>query len=127
RGLAVRQGRWALVWLGELLEQAAGRTGGARGRLSEEDRGMTLRLRGDLPGLRQSDLLLERIPGGAATRAHVRHRLRVGDEAADVAFDLRDRVERIDPGHHGRVGGVRAGDRLQLRQLGPLATAEFLE
>src|SRR5256885_7084747 len=47
--------------------------------------------------------------------------------SAHVALDLGDRIERVDPGHHGGVRRVRPRDRLKLRELGLLPTAHVLE
>src|SRR5437867_2421624 len=88
---------------------------------------MAVGFRCDFPGLRQGDLLLERIAGSAAAGTHARHRLRLSDESAHVALDLGDRVERIDAGHYRGMRRVRARDRLELRELGLLPAAHFLE
>src|SRR5437867_3011295 len=98
-----------------------------RGGRAKEDRRMAVGFRCDFPGLRQGDLLLERIAGSAAAGTHARHRLRLSDESAHIALDLGDRVERIDAGHYRGTRRVRARDRLELRELGLLPAAHFLE
>src|SRR5881396_4036605 len=103
RELPVRLDRLSLFVLCQLFEdglRAARRMG--RG-LAKQGRRLASRLRGDLPRLRERNLLLERVAGSAAVWTIVRHRLRFGDETAHVALDLRDDVDRIDARHHRGV------------------------
>src|SRR5256885_3315239 len=113
--------------LREIREKGPSGSGGLRGGRAKEDGGMAVCFRRDSPSLRQGDLLLERIAGSAAAGTHARHRLRLSDESAHVALDLGDRVERIDAGHYRGMRRIRARDRLELRELGLLPAAHFLE
>src|SRR5256885_38036 len=113
--------------LREIREKGPSGSGGLRGGRAKEDGGMAVCFRRDSPSLRQGDLLLERIAGSAAAGTHARHRLRLSDESAHVALDLGDRVDRIDAGHDRGMCRVRARDRLELRELGLLPAAHFLE
>src|SRR5437016_2422734 len=127
RELAVGLDGLPLVLLREILEKGPSGSGGLRGGRAKEDRRMAVGFRCDFPGLRQGDLLLERIAGSAAAGTHARHRLRLNDESAHVALGLGDRVERIDAGHYRGMRRVRDRDRLELRELGLLPAAHFLE
>src|SRR5947209_1232970 len=127
RELAIGLDGLPLVLLREILEKGPSSSGGMGGGRAKEDGRMAARFRRDFPGLRQGDLLFERVAGGAAAGTCTRHRLRLSDESAHVALDLGDRVERIDAGHYRGMRRVRARDRLELRELGLLPAAHFLE
>src|SRR5438309_5377610 len=98
RELAIGLDGLPLVLLREILEKGPSSSGGMGGGRAKEDGRMAARFRRDFPGLRQGDLLFERVAGGAAAGTCTRHRLRLSDESAHVALDLGDRVERIDAG-----------------------------
>src|SRR6266571_7018729 len=125
--LSVRLGGLAVFLARERFKDAPRPAVGVCGRLPEQGGRLPTRVRGDLPRLREGDLLLERVSGGAAVRTLVRHRLRLGGVAADVAFDLRDDVHRIDARYDGRVLRGPAGDGFELRELRLLPPAELLE
>src|SRR5256886_3304853 len=127
RELAVGLDGLPLVLLREILEKGPSGSGGLGGGRAKEDRRVAAGFRRDFPGLRQGDLLLERIAGSAAAGTHARHRLRLSDESAHLALDLGDRVERIEAGHDRGMRRRRARDRLELRELGLLPAAHFLE
>src|SRR6267143_3470518 len=127
RELAVGLDGLPLVLLREFFEKGSGRSGSLSGRSPEEDGRMSARLRRNLPRFRQGNLLLERIPGGAAAGTDARHGLRLDNESAYVALDFGDRIERIDAGHDRGMRRVLAGDRLELGELGFLAAAHLFE
>src|SRR5712692_2473928 len=112
---------------GQLLQDGFRMASRVSGRLTEQDRGLASRVGRDLPGFRQAYLLLKRVARGTAVRAGVRHRPRLCDKAADVAFDLRNDVDRIDSRHHGRFLGARSGDAFQSRELILLVAAKLFE
>src|SRR5207245_6539676 len=127
RELSVRLDRLSLFVPREFLEDGLRAPSRVCRRLAKQDRRLASRLRGDLPRLRERELLLKRVTSGAAVRTIVRHRLRLGDEAAHVALGLRVDVDRIDARHHGGVLRAGPGDALQPRELVLLVAAEFFE
>src|SRR5713101_448315 len=127
RQLSLGLARLALVFPRELLEDGPDGGRDLGGGCTKDPRGLVTRLRCNLPSLRQGDLLLEGISSGAATRALVGHGLGLRSEPADVALHLGDRINRVDPGHDGRMRRARTRDGLEPRELGLLAASEFLE
>src|SRR5438445_5580927 len=126
RELPVSLDRLSFFVPSQLLEdglRAAGRV--SRG-LAKQGGRLASRLGGDLPRLGQGNLLLKRVARGPAVWTRVRHRPRFGHEAAHVALDLRDDVDRIDAGHHGDVLRARPGHALEPRKLVLLAVPELL-
>src|SRR6266568_1083668 len=127
RELPSRLDRLSFFVPGQLLQDGFRMASRVSGRLTEQDRGLASRVDRDLPGFRQANLLLKRVARGTAVRAGVRHRPRLRDKAADVAFDLRNDVDRIDSRHHGRFLGARSGDAFQSRELILLVAAKLFE
>src|SRR3990170_6986423 len=89
RELLVR-GRGLLVFLTrQIFEDGLRAAVEMAGGIPEHGRRLAARILGNLPGLREGDLLLKCVSGGAAFRALVRQRLRVRRVPAHVTVDLR--------------------------------------